>query len=434
MADVDFSSRNESYCLLKNLYHINHSIRDPWYTTFSILYALTALVSFFVNLGLIVTLYCHVKRQRRRGIVGARQYNPRKNAEATRDHLVAYLAMLDLLLSLTMPFTAIDLLTKYWPLGSDTQIIARLTRSVPTALMYFSSMILILIAIHCYRQILHPSKKQLSPSKIRILMLGFAILSIGISFPIYYNTKLVPLIPPQPGELVENIPEENNSDNSTRYVIEEMSNLIEINNKSVAEMESHALDDSKESNPFICEGPFFANLFFAKDINFCIDDWPTSNLRFVYSLFLTVAQLFIPFVVICFSYISVYFRLKHQHKIQQRVLRKETNIIRERERNKRRNKLLLAMSFSFLTARLPLGIFGILSDSNIYTFGNGMETNGILFMTCHLLGMLSACANPSIYGFRNKHVRKGMYRMFDFNQDKIWINMLQGILIFYHLL
>ena len=113
MADVDFSSRNESYCLLKNLYHINHSIRDPWYTTFSILYALTALVSFFVNLGLIVTLYCHVKRQRRRGIVGARQYNPRKNAEATRDHLVAYLAMLDLLLSLTMPFTAIDLLTKY---------------------------------------------------------------------------------------------------------------------------------------------------------------------------------------------------------------------------------------------------------------------------------------------------------------------------------
>ena len=408
MPDLDFSSRNVSYCLLKNLYHINHSIRDPWYTTFSILYALTALVSFFVNLGLIVTLYCHVKRQRRRGIFGARQYNPRKNAAATRDHLIVYLAIIDLLLSLTMPFTAIDLLTKYWPLGSDTEIIARLNRSVPTALMHFSSMILILIAIHCYRQILHPSKKQLTSFKIIILMLGFAIVSAGISLPIYYNTRLVPLIPPQLGELVENISEENNSNNITTYIIEEISSLVEINNKPVAEMESHVLDDSKEANPFICEGPFFANLFFAKDINFCIDDWPTTSSRFVYSLFLALTQLFIPFVVICFSYMAVYFRVKHQHKIQQRVLRKETNLIRERELNKRRNKLLLAMSFSFLTVRLPLGIFGIISDSNIYTFGNGMETNGILFMTCHLLGMLSACANPLIYGFRNKHIRKGM--------------------------
>jgi len=56
-----------------------------------------------------------------------------------------------------------------------------------------------------------------------------------------------------------------------------------------------------------------------------------------------------------------------------------------------------------------------------------METNGILFMTCHLLGMLSACANPSIYGFRNKHVRNGMYRKFDFNKDKIWIKVKNAL-------
>ena len=79
----------------------------------------------------------------------------------------------------------------------------------------------------------------------------------------------------------------------------------------------------------------------------------------------------------------------------------------ENNRNKRRNKLLVTISLVYLITWLPLGIIGTLSDANINIFGDNAEVTAMIFMTCHLIGMSSACANPIIYGFRNKHVRKG---------------------------
>ena len=69
----------------------------------------------------------------------------------------------------------------------------------------------------------------------------------------------------------------------------------------------------------------------------------------------------------------------------------------------------LIFSFHFLVAWLPLSLFGTLSDANIHLFGYNGETNTIVFMTFHLLGMSSACADPIIYGYRNKHLRRGNY-------------------------
>ena len=105
---------------------------------------------------------------------------------------------------------------------------------------------------------------------------------------------------------------------------------------------------------------------------------------------------------------SIYRRLKQQTKIQKRVFQKELKLIKEKNRNKRRNKLLIAISFHFLLAWLPLNLFGTLSDANINVFGYNGETNTIIFMVFHLIGMLSACANPVIYGYRNKHLRRGI--------------------------
>ena len=91
--------------------------------------------------------------------------------DKTRDDLIGYLATSDLLLSLSMPLTASDALTMYWPLGPNTESLAKLSRAVPSAIVYSSSMIIALIAINCYRQILHSSKQQLTPRSVRYILL-----------------------------------------------------------------------------------------------------------------------------------------------------------------------------------------------------------------------------------------------------------------------
>ena len=129
--------------------------------------------------------------------------------------------------------------------------------------------------------------------------------------------------------------------------------------------------------------------------------------RLYYSIFSMLAQLVIPFFVISVCYYSVYKRLQRQANIQKRVLTTEERIRKENNRNKRRNKVLLTISLVYLVTWLPLGIFGALSDAKVEIFGNYPNTTTIVFMICHLIGMSSSCANPIIYGFRNKHLRNG---------------------------
>ena len=143
-----------------------------------------------------------------------------------------------------------------------------------------------------------------------------------------------------------------------------------------------------------------------------MDEWPIAddiirNSRFYYSIFSLFAQTIGPFIVISLAYFAIYRRLKRQAKIQIRVLGTHERIKKKSRQNIRRNKLLATISIVFLIAWLPLGLFGTLSDANINIFGSNVETITLVFMTFHLIGMSSACANPLIYGYRNKHVRKG---------------------------
>ena len=242
MSTLNISARQKAYCYLLNLYQVNHSIRDPWYTLFAVLYTLVSIFSFLVNLFLIIALYSHntKRRQKRCKIVSSyvrsSQNRTQKISEATRDRLITYLAMFDLLLSITMPFTALDLLTKYWPLGPHTEMIARLTRAIPTAIVYSSSMIIILIAIHCYRQIVQPSKKQLTPSKIRYLALGIALIGVAMSVPIYQHTRLAPLIPDELRDHFINTTKENDSQNLNWYLTKQQNVTLRKNNISDIEL------------------------------------------------------------------------------------------------------------------------------------------------------------------------------------------------------
>ena len=407
------SFEDEAYCKAVSLYQTNHSIRQPWHTVFTILYSLVSLFSFFSNLLLLISLCRHRRNLPKNqecaySHIRITQGRTPKDSERTRDHLIAYLAILDLLLSLTMPFTALDLLTKYWPFGPNTEILARLTRAAPAAIIQSSSMIIILIAIHCYRQILHPSKKQLTPSKIQYLASIIMITSVLYSIPIYYFTHLNPLLTDELKAIYSNI--------DSGQIIKKSSISAEkvYNFTTVSPIMADSKSDLETSRPLgriQCDGIYPIDLF---DIIFCIDKWPTFyngkiKSRLSYSLLSFFIQLVIPFIVISRAYLSIYQRLKQQTKIQKRVFQKEDKLIKEKNRNKRRNKLLIVISFHFLVAWLPLSLFGTLADANIHLFGYNGETNTIVFMTFHLLGMSSACADPIIYGYRNKHLRRGNY-------------------------
>ena len=390
---------------LKKIYAVNRSVPRPYDVIFFILYSVLSVFAFLSNLLLLVSLRNHRKKSRacRRTsktnacyrLQGIRK---RTTHDKSRDLLIGYLATFDLLLSITMPFTALDVLSNYWPLGPNSEWFAKLTRATPTAVVYSSSMTIILIAINCYRQILKSSKAQLNPKKIQYLMILVILVSAIVSTPIYHYTKLEPLVDDSFKNLLESARSSSINANST--------NTTQLDN-SALERENASIHHIEETNS--------GNEHHEKDfysITFLIDEWPNENsgagnVRLYYSIFSMLAQLIIPVFVISFCYYSVYKRLQRQANIQKRVLSTEERIRKENARNKRRNKLLLTISLVYLITWLPLGIFGALSDAKVEIFGKNPDTTTIIFMLCHLIGMSSSCANPIIYGFRNKHLRKG---------------------------
>ena len=169
------------------------------------------------------------------------------------------------------------------------------------------------------------------------------------------------------------------------------------------------VNKTKDVAPQLCNDHEEVNLL---QISFVVDDWPsaddwTGNVRLYFSIMSLVAQSILPFFVISYCYYSVYKRLKRKSSIQSRVLITAEARRRRNEREKRRNKLLMTISLVYLITWLPLGILGTLADGKINFFGENPEIPSIIFMICNLLGMSSSCANPIIYGYRNKHLRKG---------------------------
>ena len=398
----------EVICVIKSVYGLNQNLPQPYHTIFSTLYYAICIFAFVCNSLLLVSLYCHNKNrhviQRLQSTTSVIQHHRIRKphmSEKTRDHLIGVLASLDLILTLTMPFTALDVLTKYWPLGPNTEFIIRLTRAVPSSLISTSSMVITLIAINCYRQILHSSERQMTPHSIGYVLILISVISAIVSTPIFYFTKLNPVYV---NELKDAGIDINKNNISTDLELNTITPDTSYN-ESIA----GAITNISENQTTTCEEYNELNI---ADISFVEDDWTFAdqwvpNSRFWYSLFSIVTQLIIPFFIISFCYYSVSRRLQKQTRIQRRVVKTTIRIKKENERNKRRNKLLATISLVYLMTWLPLGLFGTLSDSNNKFFGEDPKTTSIVFMVCHMLGMSSSCANPIIYGFRNKHIRQG---------------------------
>ena len=409
-------------CKLTRLFHLNHSTEQPWHSIYISLYACFTIASFSSNAFLLLSLYLQSKTRRPSGTTNT-------DTEKTSDILVAHLASFDLLLSITMPFTALDALSKYWPLGPDTVIICRLVKSIPSVAVYSSSMIIVTIAINCCHQILCHSRQQLKPRHLKYITPIVVIIAIVMSSPIFYYAKLyyiIDLIPFTKSTASHDIrstsnevttslhlakfPMERKEDNES-YPVISTSSMDEIRDFMNDTIEDTSLE-CNEDEKFDDEDWFH--------VLYCIEDWPfdegpseASPLdRVYYSLFSLIFQFIIPGIVISVSYFLIYQKLRHQSHSRQRLMSENRNterIERENQRSKRRNKRMAIMSLIFLISWLPLSIIGVLLDSQPDILGADHELVTIVFLTCHLIGMSSAFANPIIYGYSNKNIRKGNY-------------------------
>ncbi len=63
----------------------------------------------------------------------------------------------------------------------------------------------------------------------------------------------------------------------------------------------------------------------------------------------------------------------------------------------RTNKLLASMAIAFCGSWFPLHFINILDDFEVIEYPS-REARFTVFAVCHLLGMVSACVNPILYG------------------------------------
>jgi hypothetical protein len=419
-------------CELMRLFHLNHSTEEPWYTIYTCLYVSFTLASFASNALLLLALYMNNKK-RRGGLNNPNRIllRPTRSSDKTRDFLVAHLATFDLFISFTMPFTALDALSKYWPMGPDTEIICRLVKSIPSTAVYSSSMIVVTIAIHCCRQIICHSGRQLSPANLRYITPAILVISLLMSSPVFYYAKLYYIIAPSPQNNYSSVTlaVQNDTDflhispsfNLSSFpVIENLNGSNDF--PALLSNLSSSMSKLKETTSGCNEDEWFDTKDWL-DVIYCIEDWPfESGLaeqgypmdRLYYSLFSLFFQLIIPGIIISVSYFLIYRKLRNQSIARERMLggnRNTERIEREHARSKRRNKMLAIMSLLFLISWLPLSIIGTLLDSKPDILGKDIGVVTLVFMTCHLIGMSSAFVNPIIYGYSNKHIRSGNYSM-----------------------
>jgi len=73
----------------------------------------------------------------------------------------------------------------------------------------------------------------------------------------------------------------------------------------------------------------------------------------------------------------------------------------------------MAISLIFSVTWLPLNVLNLTHDLfNPFKLPRDQEMMNIIYATCHLFGMSSACANPFLYGWFNENFRGEFKRLF----------------------
>ena len=398
-------------CDLMQLYYLNHSTHEPWHSIFISLYTILILTAFLFNS---LVLYAVFRRSQRPD-------SETTNNVRTRNILIGHLCTLDILLTFSMPWTALDALTKFWPFGMQTQILCKVTKSASAAAVFSSSMMIIIIAIDSYRQIVHVSGRQLTPRAIFKMTPIILCLALTMAFPIFYHTRLI-----TPGEVSDtNVTRSTSSYDNRTYQTNSLQSSSpdsynNRNNNIITTTPSYntiiepKVSESKERIQ-MCENVGYDGNDDWSHVVYCVEDWEfggqshTPVNRIYYSLFSLTVQYSVPFIIISFLYFLVYLKLRKLSAVRTNMMSVTAHEARRRDnkREKRTNRMLITISMVFCFCWLPLNLIGTLMDYDNNLFGSSIDTMNIIFMSCHIAGMCSACINPVVYGFCNETIRSG---------------------------
>uniref|UniRef100_A0A8U7MP65 Neuropeptide Y receptor type 5 n=1 Tax=Corvus moneduloides TaxID=1196302 RepID=A0A8U7MP65_CORMO len=125
----------------------------------------------------------------------------------------------------------------------------------------------------------------------------------------------------------------------------------------------------------------------------CIESWPSDSYRIAFTIALLFMQYILPLACLTASHTSVCRSIgEHWHAVSHSIARIKT---RSRRVFCRLTVLILVFGFSWM----PLHLFHIVTDFNATLISN--RHFKLVYCICHLLGMMSCCLNPILYGFLN---------------------------------
>ena len=417
----------------------NHSTPEPWHSVFITGYTFLFLLAMPCNLIVIVAGYRRYKKCKI-------DQCSRRRTELTRCILVIYLAILDILLCLTIPLTAISTLTVHWPLTHpSTDWMCRYTKFVPAMVIYATSMVVILIAVDSYRNICQPLKAQLTPTRSGYAFISIIVFATLLASPIFFASQMVfiPIMPSSDNAIPDErtTPVETNSTAQIQpdflahpiqldYLSHPTQNS-EFPTRSVSELQSEVVDGLEQKNMGIDE----RMSTHIPDISLCVENWEFPFIsghllgdksgRLYYSIFSLIVQYLLPFLTISILHAMVFSELKLQGRRRSEIIIQidhAENGHTENARMKRNTAVLATMSLVFCFCWLPQNLIYAALDGYHDLFGYDQNTTAKISVICHWIGMASTCINPIIYGFLNTTIRTGTARNVFFFFHKLEIN------------
>ncbi|XP_017130913.1 neuropeptide F receptor isoform X1 [Drosophila elegans] len=267
-----------------------------------------------------------------------------------RNLFILNLAISDLLLCLvTMPLTLMEILSKYWPYGSCS-ILCKTIAMLQALCIFVSTISITAIAFDRYQVIVYPTRDSLQFVGAVTILAGIWALALLLASPLFVYKEL-------------------------------------INTDTPALLQQIGLQDT---------------------IPYCIEDWPSRNGRFYYSIFSLCVQYLVPILIVSVAYFGIYNKLKSRITVVAVQAASAQRKVERGRRMKRTNCLLISIAIIFGVSWLPLNFFNLYADMERSPVTQNML---VRYAICHMIGMSSACSNPLLYGWLNDNFRKEFHEL-----------------------
>ncbi|XP_040092972.1 neuropeptide FF receptor 2 [Oryx dammah] len=275
-----------------------------------------------------------------------------KHMHTVTNLFILNLAISDLLVGIfCMPITLLDNIIAGWPFGSTMCKISGLVQGISVAASVFT---LVAIAVDRFRCVIYPFKPKLTIKTAFVIIMIIWVLAIAIM---------------SPSAIMLHVQEEKNY-------------RVRFNSQD-------------KTSP----------------VYWCREDWPSQEMRRIYTtvLFANIylAPLFL--IVVMYGRIGIsLFRRKVPHTGKQNqeqwhvVSKKKQKII----------KMLLTVALLFILSWLPLWTLMMLSDYVDLSPNELQVINIYIYPFAHWLAFCNSSVNPIIYGFFNENFRRGFQDAF----------------------